>query len=76
MTDAEARRLCLLEMADRLAVEGAQGQAAWATHAWTTRDGEGTAWDELSRARIRRAAESLVQQWRDEAAEASEQDGG
>lgn len=62
MTDSEARRLCLLEMADTLA-RSASGDALW-----VRADEEGKRRGIRDRRTLTQAAEALVQQWRDEAA--------
>jgi hypothetical protein len=65
MTKAEARRLCLLEMADRLVRDAVHGGALWASE-----DALGLPHSAEGRALVSAAAEELVQEWRTAALEA------
>ena len=67
MTELEARRLCLLEMADALAQDAIACPLRWALS-----DVHGRPLDGDARWRVMQAAESLVQQWREEAAALTE----
>lgn len=67
MTEKEARRLCLLQMADSLAEE-AIGRPVGAVAGWASTDSRGELLTEEGRRNLRKAVVKLVTEWRDQAA--------